>query len=92
MGHLTSQYTLVLPDTTHDTTVETNITDGTQYHLYEVVFTIDYNIDAGDVILAHDLLAFRLRRVAAAGTEIDGEILVLDWHTHYTVDKMFTAA
>jgi len=82
----------VLPDTTHDTTVETNITDGTQYHLYEVVFTIDYNIDAGDVILAHDLLAFRLRRVAAAGTEIDGEILVLDWHTHYTVDKMFTAA
>ena len=81
----------VVPATTHDTTDEIIVVDGTQYATYMLEFTIDYNIDAGDVILPHDDLAARLRRVASTGDEVDGEIIVLDWHTHYTVDKMFKA-
>ena len=73
----------------YDTTDEITVVDGTQYATYMLEFTVDYDIDAGDVMITHDDIAGRLRRVASAGTEIDGEIIVLDWHTHYIVDKMF---
>ena len=63
----------------------------TQNATYEVTFTLDYNVDGGDVVVAHDLLSGRLRRVAASGSEATGEIIVLDWHTHYQVNKMFKA-
>jgi len=33
----------------------------------------------------------RIRRIAVAGTEIAGEIIVLDYHLHFVVDKMFHA-
>jgi len=79
----------VVPVATHDTTDEITVVDGTQYATYMLEFTIDYNVDVGDVILSHDDLTGRLRRVASTGDEVDGEIIVLDWHTHYTVNKMF---
>ena len=81
----------IVPATTHDVTNEVTVVDGTQYATYYLTFTIDYNVDVGDVLLLHDDLAGRLRRVASSGDEVDGEIIVLDWHTHYTVDKMFRA-
>ena len=81
----------VVPATTHDVTDEIIVVDGTQYATYMLEFTIDYNVDAGDAIVIHDDLAARLRRVASTGDEVDGEIIVLDWHTHYQVDKMFKA-
>jgi len=81
----------VVPATTHDVTDEITVVDGTQYATYMLEFTIDYNADAGDAIVTHDDLAGRLRRVASTGDEVDGEVIVLDWHTHYTVDKMFKA-
>lgn len=81
----------VVPVTTHDAVDEITVVDGTQYATYGLDFTIDYNADAGDVIVAHDDISGRLRRVDSTGTEVDNEIIVLDWHTHYTVDKMFKA-
>jgi len=61
-----------------------------QYDEYMLTFTIDHNIDgAGNEIKAHELLGARLRRIAATGTAVDNEIIVLDWHTHYPVNKMF---
>ena len=81
----------LVPVVTHDTTDEITVVDGTQYATYDLVFTIDYNIDGGDAIIAHDLLSGRLRRVAASANECDNEIIVLEWHSHYVVDKMFKA-
>ena len=83
--------TEILPAATHDVTVETTIVDNTQHATYEVTFILDYDVDVGDVVLSHDLLAGRLRRVAASSLEATGEIIVLDWHTHYQVDKVFKA-
>ena len=82
----------IVPITSNDVTCEIIVVDGTQYATYYLTFTIDYNADVGDVIATHDDLAGRLRRVASSGDEVDGEIVVLDWHTHYWVDKMFRAS
>lgn len=81
----------IVPATSHDVTDEIIVVDGTQYATYMLAFVLDYNVDAGDAIIAHDELAARLRRVASSGDEVDGEIIVLGWHTHYIVDKMFRA-
>lgn len=81
--------TEIVPVTTHDTTYEVTLIDATQFATYAMTFTIDYDADVGDPIAIHDLLAARLRRVAASSNEMDGEPVILDWHTHYVVDKMF---
>lgn len=81
----------IVPATSHDMTDEITLVDGTQYATYMLEFAIDYNVDVGDPIASHDDLAGRLRRIASSGDEVDGEIIVLDWHTHYIVDKMFRA-
>ena len=83
--------TEVIPATTNGPTDEIIVVDGTQYATYMLEFTIDYNIDAEDLIIPHDDLVGRLRRVASTGDEVDGEVIVLDWHTHYQVDKIFKA-
>lgn len=81
----------VLSVTTHDTTDEITVVDGTQYAVYLLEFTLDYDVDPEDPVLFHDDLVARLRRVESSGDEVDGEIIVLDWHTQYQVDKMFKA-
>jgi hypothetical protein len=81
--------TEIVPSATHDVTDEIIVVDGTQYATYDLFFTIDYNIDVGDVVLSHDVLGGRLRRVASSGDEVDGEVIVLDWHAHFAVDKIF---
>jgi len=84
----------VVPATTHDVEVEQAMADGvTQYTAYELEFTLDYDVDTADPILSHDLLSGRLRRIAAtSGDEALDEIIVIDWHTHYIVNKAFRAA
>lgn len=63
------------------------------YDQYDVSFTIDYNVDAGNLILSHDDLAIRLRRVdVVAAEEANCEVIVLDYHLHFNVDKMFKAS
>ena len=82
---------VVLDATPIDVEVETNIPDArkAQYNTFLVQFTIDYDADV--TILSHDLLSMRIRRLAVAGTEIAGEIIVLDAHCHFAVNKMFKA-
>ena len=81
-----------VPVTSNDVEVQQAVlTDrNAQYDEYILTFTIDHNIDgAGNEIKAHELLSARLRRIAATGTAVDNEIIVLNWHTHYDTDKMF---
>jgi len=82
-----------IENTTHDVEVETNLVAGrvAAYDTYQVDFTLDYDVDTPDILQSHDLIAMRLRRIAAVGTEINGEVIVLDYHIEFIVDKMFRA-
>lgn len=81
----------IVPVTVHPETDEITLIDATQFATYGLLFTLNYDEDAGDPIISHDLLSARLRRIDATGDEMDGEPVVLDWHTHYVVDKVFKA-
>ncbi len=60
-----------------------------QYQTYDVQFTIDYDIDGeGYEIEPNDVLAMRLRRVAATSDEILGEVLVFGFYVQYNRDKI----
>ncbi len=82
-----------IENTTHDVEVETNLlADRVEaYDTYQVEFILDYDVDTPDLLEAHDAMAMRLRRIAVVGTEIDGEVIVLDYHMEFQVDKMFGA-
>ena len=84
----------ILENTTVDVPIETNIADArkAQYNVFEVDFVLDWN-NAGlnNNLVTHDTVSCRLRRLAVAGTEIAGEILVLDSHVHMTIDKVAKA-
>jgi hypothetical protein len=73
----------VLPVTTHTVTTETSIVTASQYTVYKVDFTIDYDIDTPNVIVAGDTLVGKLFRVAASSLEITGEVIILDWWINY---------
>ena len=84
----------VVPLTSHDVTAEQAVLAGrtAQYNTYTLTFIIDYDIHGvGNEMQAHDVLAYRLRRQDATNPDVTGEIIVLDWHDHFVVDKMFTA-
>jgi len=83
-----------LLNTTTDVSSQTIILAGRTdaYDTYELTFVIDYDADAGNHILHHDDFVVRLRRIdVVAAEEADCEIIILDWHVHYQVDKMFKA-
>jgi uncharacterized protein YegL len=69
--------------TTHTVTTETSIVTASQYTVYKVDFTIDYDIDTPNVIVAGDTLVGKLFRVAASSLEITGEVIILDWWINY---------
>lgn len=78
----------VVGDSVTDIEVETNIPDAykAQYTAYSVEFTIDasaLDLDYGDAITG------RLRRIAAEGTEIEGEIVIVDWRIEFKTNKVF---
>lgn len=82
----------VLPDTTHDVEVETTLLSdrNAAYDIYEIVFTIDYDIDGGgSEIVEGEVIGMRLRRIAASSLEVTNDIMALNWDTHYQVNKMF---
>ena len=41
-------------------------------------FTIDYDVDGGDIIVAEDEIQLRLRRIAASAVEISGEVVITE--------------
>ena len=80
--------------TSNDVDVETTVVGGraAQYNQYMVAFTIDYNIDGGgNEIKPWELIGMRLRRIAATELEVDNDPLVMDWHWHFTPDKMYAS-
>jgi len=80
-----------VPATSNDVEVEQAVLTGrnAQYDEYDVFFTIDHDIDgAGNEIQPHELLAARLRRIDATNPDITNEVIILNWHTHYQIDKM----
>ena len=84
----------VVSDATHDVTAETTVLTARNaaYDAYEIFFTFDYDIDGGgNEVQAGELIAMRLRRIAASSLEVTNEIIVLNWDVHYQVDKMFKA-
>lgn len=83
----------VVPVATHDVLVEQAVLAGrnAQYDAYELSFTLDYDVDTPDDVVAHDRLGMRLRRIDATDPDVTNEIIVLDWHLEIPVDKMFHA-
>lgn len=77
-----------IPDTDNDVTVETATGTASQYQTFNVMFTIDYDIDGGDTLSTNDCLYFRLRRVAASENEIAGEFVVCHIGVEFQVDKV----
>lgn len=85
---------IVTPATSNDVDVEQAVLVGrsSQYDTYELIFVIDYDIDGvGNELQHHDLLAGRLYRIDATDPDISDEVILLDWHVVYQVDKMFAA-
>jgi len=68
-----------VPITVHNTYYTRTIESNTQFECYRDHFLVLYNADVGDDIIADDILAFRLRRIAAGGQlkELDGELIIL---------------
>jgi len=89
-----SQVDEPVPVATNDETDEIIVVAGrnAQYDAYQLEFTLDWDANGvGHEMLSHDLLSARLRRVDATNPDITNDILVMDWHSEYTVDKMFKA-
>lgn len=80
-------------NTTTDVEVETNIPDGrnAQYSPFLVSFLIDYDAPATPIAPC-DCFNARLRRIAASGTEMDGEFVVMCLYATFTVNKTFKVA
>jgi len=84
----------IIPDTANNVEVETTILVGqsAQYDMYCVTFVVDYDIDgAGNEIKGGELLAARLRRIAASELEASNEIIIFDWIVEYQRDKFGVA-
>ena len=82
----------VLPNTLHDVDVETTVLAGraAMNDIYKVVFILDYDIDGGgNEVKPHELIGMRLRRIAATVNEVANDVMIVDWHDHWCVDKMF---
>lgn len=78
----------IIPATANAVTVETTTGNDSQYMSYEVDFTIDYDIDGGDTIVAADEIHFRLRRIAASANEITGEVVITEIGLIFPSDRL----
>lgn len=72
-------------------TETTVITDhSAQYSTYSVAFLLDYdNAGLQQNLAARNNLVGRVRRIAASGSEVSNEILVVDWITEWSLDKLY---
>lgn len=81
----------VISNAVVSSTVPQNINTGrtAQYSVYRLTFTIDVSAGPITAVAGGDVLVGRIRRVASGGTEVTGNILVLDHVLNFTVDKVF---
>lgn len=79
----------VVPATGNDVEVQTATGAGAaQFQSYHVEFTIDYDIDTPDDIVADDILSLRIRRIAADANECAGEIVISHIGVIFRRDKL----
>jgi len=79
-----------VPDTSNDVDIETIVLVDRNaiYDEYCITFLIDYDIDGvGDEVKAGELMAGRLRRIAASSLEATGDIILLASSVEYQIDK-----
>ena len=70
-----------VPATSNPVTIQQAVLAGrtAQYDKYELLFTIDYDIDGpGEEIATHELLGIRLRRIDADNPNISNNITILN--------------
>lgn len=79
-----------VPATSNSVTTETATGTASQYQSFEVEFTIDYDIDTPDNLTSEDEIALRIRRLAASGNEIAGEIVITQIGCVFQKDKLGT--
>lgn len=75
----------VLDAGTTDVEVETTTGNDAQYTSYKIPFTI---ASVADGAAAGNKIGFRLRRIAASGDEIAGEVVVCGMAMRYVIDKV----
>ena len=74
----------VVPTSVTDVPVETTTGNWSAYASFKVEFTIAIN----GLASAGDIFAFRIRRLAASGDEIDGEVVVQGASIKYIANKL----
>jgi len=87
-----SAYTAgVITNATKDVTADGDCTAGhtDAYSVFKMTFTVDISEGPISPVVIGDVLSGRLRRVASGGTEISGEIIILDHMLNFVVDKIF---
>lgn len=81
----------IVPVTTTVVTVEENTGDvGAQYQSYVPDFTMDYDVDPGNLVESSDNLFLRLRRVDASSLEATGEVVITSAEISFRRDKLGT--
>lgn len=81
----------IVPATSKDVEVQQAVLTGrnAQHDSYNLDYTIAYDIDGvGKEIAAGSVLAFRIRRIAATGTAVANEIIILDAVVEFRRDKL----
>ena len=59
-----------------------------QYSIYLLTFAIDYTVPTPD-LAPGDHFGGRIRRIAAAATQVSNEIILLDFYMTYNVNKIY---
>ncbi|MFH1485896.1 MAG: hypothetical protein ABIH46_07490 [Chloroflexota bacterium] len=80
----------VVPATTTDVPVETATGNVAAFASYRVEFTLDYDVHTPNNVVVDDILGIRLRRIAAAGAEAIGEIVINHVGVVFRRDKLGT--
>ncbi|MBA7621461.1 hypothetical protein ES703_28823 [subsurface metagenome] len=71
-----------------DVEVQTVTGAGAQFQSYEVAFTLDYDVHGANSVVADDIVALRVRRVAADPDDCVGEIVVNHYGVVFRRDKL----
>ena len=82
----------IVPVTSNEVNVETDTGIASQFQCFEISFTINYDIDTPDNIIADDMLAMRLYRIAASENEMAGEIVISHIGVVFRRDKLGASA
>ncbi|MBA7684485.1 hypothetical protein ES703_92881 [subsurface metagenome] len=86
--HYTPGTDIVPATTAENVEVQTATGAGAQFQSYVVKFTLDYDVHTPNNVVADDIVALRMRRVAAAADECADEIVVNHYGVVFRRDKL----